>query len=57
MLATIYFTILGSSNLLSLPSLLPKYVSSMTSRDIAYKLKPKIVLTLSFTFSNNIQIT
>jgi len=56
-LATIYFTILGSSNLLSLPSLLPKYVSSMTSRDIAYKLKSKIVLTLSFTFSNNIQMT
>ena len=36
--------IFSGSNLLSFLSPLSKYVTSIASRDIAYKLKPKVVL-------------
>ena len=43
-------------NLLSSPSSLPKYVICVTWRDIAYKLKPKVISNLP-VFSDNTQLT
>jgi len=42
------------TNPLSLLSFLLKYMTSMTCKDIAYKLKSKIVLIPFSTFSDNI---
>ena len=43
--------------LLIFPSTLPKYVTSATHKDTAYKLKPKIVLTPTSIFLNNAYLT
>ena len=40
-------------HLSSLLSTLLKYTTSVTYRDIVYKLKPKVILTLVSTFLNN----
>ena len=43
--------------LFSFLSILPKYMTSATHRDAAYKLKPKVVLTSASTFLNNAYLT